>query len=225
MSLLGNKLPPAAQPVGFLSDVHGHLEALNLVLDELSRLGVAQFVVTGDLLLGGPEPLATWRRLVEVGARCTRGLGDRALVEVDPSNVSLLPGAPAAERERLESFRRTREALGDLVLEQLRRLPETLRLPLIDGGEIVASHGSPADPDVELSHDLDDDEIRARLGSEVADIVVCGATHVPFVRDLGDQRVLNVGSVGAAPTGDVADYAIVRPRMDGPEIVPGFVRL
>ncbi len=225
MSLLGRTLPPAAQPVAFLSDVHGHLGALEVVLAELRRLAVPQIVVTGDLLLGGDAPLATWRRLQEVGARCTKGLGDRALVEVDPESLRVPAGASAEEQERLARFRATRDELGDLVIEQLRRLPDTLRLPLIDGAEIVAAHGAPRDPMAELSHDLDDEMLRILLGSEVADVVVCGATHVPFLRDLGDQRVVNVGSVGASPAGSVADYTIVRPRMDGAEIVQDTVRI
>jgi predicted phosphodiesterase len=45
--------------------------------------------------------------------------------------------------------------------------------------------------------------------------VVCGASHVPFERQLGDVRVVNVGSVGAAPEGRFAHYTILSPRMDG----------
>ncbi|MEO0322831.1 MAG: metallophosphoesterase family protein [Myxococcota bacterium] len=225
MSLLGRTLPPAAQPVAFLSDVHGNLEALEVVLAELRRLSVPQLVVTGDLLLGGDAPLDTWRRLQEVGARCTKGLGDRALVEVDPEGLRPPEGASDEEKERLARFLQTRDALGDLVIEQLRRLPDSLRLPLIDGAEIVAAHGAPRDPMAELSHDLDDELLRHLLGGEVADVVVCGATHVPFLRALDDQRVVNVGSVGASPSGAFADYTIIRPRMDGAEIVQDTIAL
>ena len=47
--------------------------------------------------------------------------------------------------------------------KQLSQLPESIRIPMIDGREVVAVHGSPADPTVEMSHDLSDDELEARI--------------------------------------------------------------
>ena len=49
---------PASEPMGFLSDVHGNLPALEAVLEELKRRGVRDVFIAGDLLLGGDEPLA-----------------------------------------------------------------------------------------------------------------------------------------------------------------------
>src|ERR1700722_10026003 len=50
-----------------------------------------------------------------------------------------------------------------------------------------------------LTHDMSDDEINVLLGDDPADVVVCGASHVPFDRMVGGVRVVNVGSVGEAP--------------------------
>ena len=41
--------PPAAAPIAFLSDLHGNLAALEVVLAELDRLGVKRLYVAGDL--------------------------------------------------------------------------------------------------------------------------------------------------------------------------------
>ena len=46
---------------------------------------------------------------------------------------------------------------------------------------------------------MSDAEINALLGDDPADVVVCGASHVPFDRMVGGVRVVNVGSVGEAP--------------------------
>ena len=172
------------------------------------------------ITLGGDEPLEVWRRLVAVGAKCVRGVSDTALVTIDPG--SLHPRTDE-ERERVARFRRTREALGELVAEQLKRLPERIRIPLLDGREILVVHGSPADPKQELSHDMEDDEVRALVDDEVADIVVCGASHVPFRIDLGEIEVVSVGSVGEAPEGRIAHFAIMTPRMGAAEMVQDFV--
>ena len=96
-------------------------------------------------------------------------------------------------------MRGARDALGDLILERLRRLPTHQRLPLEDGGELLLVHGSPADPGEALTHDMSDEEINALLGDDPADVVVCGMSHVPFERTVGGVRIVNVGSVGEAP--------------------------
>jgi predicted phosphodiesterase len=46
---------------------------------------------------------------------------------------------------------------------------------------------------------MSDQEINALLGDDPADVVVCGASHVPFDRMIGGVRIVNVGSVGEAP--------------------------
>jgi predicted phosphodiesterase len=212
--------PPAAAPIAFLSDLHGNLVALDVVLAELERLDVKRVCVAGDLLLGGDQPLEVWQRLQALGATCTRGPSDLALASVDPS--SLVP-IDEAQRRQARVFAETRAAIGDLVAERLRRLPEQQRIPLVDGREVLMMHGSPADSTREISHDLSDDEILALLNDDPADIIVCGSTHVPFQRTVGEYHVVNVGSVGAAPEGQVAHYTVLTPRMSNADILQDWV--
>lgn len=213
--------PPVATPVAFLSDIHGNLAALDAVLAELERLGVKQIYVAGDLLLGGDQPLEVWQRLQTLGATCTRGPSDLALASVDPG--SLVP-IDDGQRRQARLFAKTRAAIGDLVAERLRRLPERHRIPLVDGREVLMVHGSPVDDQREISHDLNDDEILDLLDDDPADIIVCGSTHVPFQRSVADYHVVNVGSVGAAPEGNTAHYTVLTPRMSGADILQDWVR-
>jgi predicted phosphodiesterase len=206
--VLDSTRAPASGPVAFISDIHGRLDALNAVLEETDRRGATRIYVAGDLLAGGPEPLGVWRRLTEVKAHCVRGVSDSALCSVDTSKLVPLN---EREREKLEQFLWTRRNVGELVLESLRRLPLTLRVPLIDGSEVVVVHGSPHDPLQEISQDMDDDEVLALVGDDPADVVMCGASHVPFQRALDGVHVVNVGSVGAAPEGRIAHYTILTP--------------
>jgi predicted phosphodiesterase len=179
-----------------VSDIHGHLDALRAVLATAERRAFHRLLIAGDLVFPGPEPLETWRRVTAAGALIVQGLTDRAVVTLDPD--ALRPQTDR-ERERLERMRVTREALGELIVQRIRRLPTHARVALEDGGELLLVHGSPADPGEELTHDMSDDEINALLGDDPADVVVCGASHVPFDRVVGGVRVINVGSVGEAP--------------------------
>jgi len=179
-----------------ISDVHGNLDALRAVLAMAERRAFHKLLVAGDIVFPGPEPLETWRRLTAAGAIMVQGMSDRAVATLDPDSVK-----PRSEHEkaRLDLMRTTREALGELILQRLRKLPTHQRIPLEDGGELLLVHGSPADPGEALTHDMSDDEVNALLGDDPADVVVCGASHVPFDRMVGGMRIVNVGSVGEAP--------------------------
>lgn len=214
------RVDAARGPLAFIADVHGNLAALDATLDALDTAGASAIFVAGDLVLQGSEPLAVWKRLQDVGARCVRGTSDRALSTIDPNT---LRAKSPSEVSALTHFKQTREALGELILARLRRLPEALRLELPDGTEWIVVHGSPRDPDEALTADLSDDELLAALGGDPADLVICGAGHVPFVRALDDVTVVCVGSVGAAPEGRVAHYTLITPADEAPTIYQSWV--
>jgi predicted phosphodiesterase len=199
---------PASEPLGFISDIHGEITALTTVIDELRRRGVSRIYAAGDHLTQGPAPLEVWRKLQEEKIVLARGVGDSALCSIHPDK---LQATTDHDREMVAKFVATRVALGELVLESLRRLPLQVRIPLIDGSEVVMVHGSPDDPFQEITQDMTDDEIYAIVSSDPADVVICGASHVPFQRLLEGAHVVNVGSVGAAPEGRVAHYSILTP--------------
>lgn len=210
---------PASAPMAFLSDIHGNLPALEAVLAELAQRAVVDIYVAGDLLLGGDEPLEVWQRLSRIGAHCVQGVSDAALAAV--AAESLRPTTDG-ERAAAARFGATQRAVGELVLRQLAALPKQLRIPMIDGSEILLVHGSPGDPTTGMGHDLEDSELEHALRGDPADVVVCGSTHVPFMRDLGEVQIVNVGSVGEAPEGHAAHYTVITPRSNGADAVQDY---
>jgi predicted phosphodiesterase len=209
-------------PVAVLSDVHGNARALRAVLDDLSRRAVSRIYVLGDHLVGGEQPLETWKMLMDARAKLVRGLGDTALASLVPEKL-----APKTdeERARAERFVKTRKEVGELVLRHLLALPYALRVPMADGRELLVSHGAPADPTIEITHDLDDEEIMSLVSTDPADIIATSGGHVPFVRDLGEIRVVGVGSVGESPERDHAHFALITPRYDGTVIEQAHVEI
>jgi predicted phosphodiesterase len=195
-----------------ISDIHGHADALAAVLATAERRGFSKLLVAGDLCFPGPAPLETWRRLMSASATCVQGVGDRALSTVDLDN---LRATSEHERLRLDRLRSTRTELGELILARLAKLPQKSRITIETGGEILLVHGSPQDPSEPISHDMTDEEMNALLGDEPADIIVCGASHVPFDRQIGDTRIINVGSVGEAPGGKHAHATFIETSASG----------
>jgi predicted phosphodiesterase len=179
-----------------VSDIHGNLSALRAVLATAEKTSFHRLLVAGDLVFPGPESLETWRRLMLAQATIVQGATDRALSILDVASV---PVKTAHEREVVERMKVVRAELGDVILERLRRTPTHQRVNLEDGRELLLVHGAPCDPFEPMSFDMSDDELNALLGDDPADVIVCGMSHTPFDRMVGDVRIINVGSVGDAP--------------------------
>lgn len=181
-----------------VSDIHGNLDALRAVLATAEKRSFHKLLVAGDIVFPGPQPLETWRRLSAAGATMVQGVTDKALATLDPN---VLRARSEHERAKINRMKEVRSELGDLILERIRRLPTHVRVPLEDGGELVLVHGSPHDPSEAMSFDMSDEELNALLGTDPADVVVCGMSHTPFHRIVSDVQIINVGSIGEAPDG------------------------
>ena len=193
----------------FMSDIHGHLAALNAVLEDAKKHDVTEFYVAGDLVFGGEDSLNVWRRLMELKAKLIRGTSDIALASL---NVASLTGKDPA---RIALLEHTRKSLGEIIVKNIGRLPDEHRGPLVDGSEFLMVHGSPKDPMTEITVDMDDSEVIALLDDDPADIVLCGSSHVPFQRDVEGVRLIGLGSVGQAPEGRFAHYTVLTSTLSG----------
>lgn len=174
--------------VAVLSDVHGVLPVLDAVLAEPDVRTAELVVVTGDHA-AGPMPVPVLDRLVALGDRCrlVRGNADRELVAI----------RGGAWSEHPES----RWAAGQLRDDQVRllaELPHPLYLDVDGFGPVVFCHGTPRDDDEVVLVDTRLEkwaEVFADLDAAVR-TVVCGHTHMPFVRLVEGRLVVNPGSVG-----------------------------
>jgi predicted phosphodiesterase len=198
-----------------VSDIHGHAKALQSVLEYASGLGFDQLVACGDHLFPGPEPLEVWKLLTEHKAVCVQGLGDRALVRVDPDKLS---ATTSDERQRIARLRAVHREVGELIIARVSKLPAMARIPLENDDELLVVHGCPTDPTEPFSPELTDEEMNALVGEDMADIVVCGGCHVPFERMLPDVHIVGVGSVGENPSGAVASAALIETSSIGHQV-------
>ena len=84
-------------------------------------------------------------------------------------------------------------------------------MTLPDGTRLLGIHASPGRDDVPgFQPRHSDDELERRLAGCEADVVIVGHTHVPLDRQVGNVRVINLGSVGNPVTpGLQATYALL----------------
>jgi predicted phosphodiesterase len=188
--------------VAVLSDIHGHLPALDAVLAEVDREAVDRIVLTGDIA-AGPMPVPTLDRLLDLGDRAVwvRGNGDRELVAVpaDPPDP-VVPWAAA----RLTPEHRA----------HLAGLPLTVTLDLDGLGPTLFCHATPRDDEEVALVDSRLDRWAEVLAGRPEQTVVLGHTHMPFVR-LADRRlIVNPGSVGMPYGRGGAHWALLGPGVE-----------
>ncbi|WP_167000621.1 metallophosphoesterase family protein [Mumia sp. ZJ430] len=188
--------------VAVLSDVHGVLPVLDAVLAEPEVATADRIVVTGDHA-AGPMPVDVLDRLTSLGERCilVRGNADRELMEVARGGTSSHPESQWAGRQ-----------LRPDQVELLDAMPHPVTLDVAGFGPVVFCHGTPRDDDEVVLVDTRMArwaEVFADLPDEVR-TVVCGHTHMPFVRLVDRRLVVNPGSIGM-PYGRVGGaWALMR---------------
>jgi putative phosphoesterase len=195
----------AAGRVAVLSDIHGVVPALAAVLAEPDVAAADLIVLTGDLA-AGPQPVETLDRLAARGDRAVwiRGNADRELAEFARGERTEMPDEVSAWAAA--------ELRADQV-ELLAGLPLSMTVTVSRLGEVLFCHATPRnDEEVVL--------VDSRLGrwQEVFDdvpaevtTVVCGHTHMPFIRLAHGRLVINPGSVGMPYGQPGAHWALLGP--------------
>ena len=183
--------------VAALYDIHGNLPALEAVLHEVRQADVDQIVVGGDVF-PGPMPLEVLSRLAEIAqpVQFIAGNGDRLVLTARAGGN--IDEVPPSYRDVITWCA---QILDDERAARVGAWPATVRL-LVDGlGEVLFCHATPRS-DTEIFTRRTLDERLMPIFENVADLVVCGHTHMQFDRKVGRTRVVNAGSVGmpfAAP--------------------------
>lgn len=194
--------------VAVLSDIHGVLPALEAVLAEPGVRAADRIVLTGDIA-AGPQPTQVLDLLT--------GLGDR---------VSWIGGN--ADRELLEYRRGQRDTIPDPLApwaaEQLREdhldllgsLPRSLTLPVRGLGQTIFCHATPRDDEEVVLVDSRLDRWKDVFSGLDPDVrtVVCGHTHMPFVRLAHGRLVINPGSIGMPYGRAGAHWALLGPGVE-----------
>ncbi len=190
--------------VAVLSDVHGVLPVLDAVLAEPDVAGADLVVVTGDHAAGS-QPVQVLDRLTGLGdsALLVRGNADRELVALARGGGTDIPDpiAPWAAAQ----------LTGEHVA-LLAALPHPVTVDVAGFGPVLFCHGTPRDDEEVVLVDTRLQrwaEVFADLPEDVR-TVVCGHTHMPFVRLVDRRLVVNPGSIGMPYGRPGGSWALLR---------------
>ncbi len=200
--------------LALLSDIHGNLTALEAVLADLDRLGVANMVCLGDVAVFGPQPAAVLDRLQVLAIPVVMGNTDAWLL--DPQ--------PHPERDEQTNFINEVELWGAAQITAVHRqflqtFQPIITISLAADVEVLCYHGSPRSYDDIIQAMTPDEDLAKFLAGHTATVLAGGHTHAQLVRRFHQSWLVNPGSVGVphefTPDGTIrrphgAEYGLVR---------------
>jgi putative phosphoesterase len=169
-----------------VADIHGNVLALERVADDLRKRKVDRVVNLGDCVSGPLWPRETVELLMSLGWPTVGGNHDRWVT--DWPRERQYPGDAYAC-----------SAIGPVGKEWLKSLPSALEFE-----DVVAIHGRPDDDNAYLLENVEhgrlvraaDKEIRERLGTVRAGVVLCAHSHLARQVAFDGRHIVNPGSVG-----------------------------
>jgi putative phosphoesterase len=175
--------------VGFISDIHGNLIALEAVLADLEQHEVDRLVCLGDICFG-PQAHECLGRVRELGCPVVLGNWDSWSIDGfppadDPIGIMLY-----------EIGRWWAKQLTDEDEAYVRTFAATLELPLDNGARMLCFHGSPQSFSDWIFSTTPDDDVERMFEGFDAPVLVGGHTHLQMLRRFGPSLIVNPGSVG-----------------------------
>ena len=184
-----------------ISDVHGNVDALRAVLDDMEKLKVPEFINLGDHLSGPLSAAETADLLMSCAMPSIRGNCDRELVETPRGQLELSDSQALAQ-------------LSKRHLDWLRAQPATR----VFRDDVLMCHGT---PNTDMDYWLDQvqpgghvtiaalEMIRAKVAGLPQSLMLCGHSHLPRAVQVPDgPLIVNPGSVGL-PAYEAGSYVII----------------
>ncbi len=197
--------------IAVISDIHGNIEALNSVLDDIKKENCSKIFCLGDIVMAGPEPRETLIKIRELiklkDFHIIQGNTDKMLsvFSIDTYNKILETNEVMGSAYLADS-----KILNEEDKNFLKNLQEKEDIELL-GIKILLVHGSPRKNDENIYPDMEIEEVEEIIKGTNANVIFCGHTHIPCGYQTNtEQTVVNAGSIGRPfSTAPDACYAIM----------------
>jgi len=205
IDVLSARTGPSMNRLAALYDIHGNLPALEAVLAEVHGAGVHQILIGGDVF-PGPMAREVLHRLreLDIPVLYIRGNGERAVADVAAGRQSA--GLPPALVPLMEWHV---AQLDPTDVQSMEAWPPTMTLSIASHGDVLFCHATPRDDNEMFNASTPGERIAPAFAGIAQRLVVCGHTHRPFERMVGDVRVVNAGSVGMPFSGTEAEWLLI----------------
>lgn len=183
--------------IAVISDIHGNLEAIKSVIEDIKNENCEKIFCLGDLAMAGPQPKETIDYIQtlknDFDFEIIQGNTDEMIAysseEIYKKIKEALPVMGEAYKSDIETVTEEQKAY-------LKNLPKQKEIN-VGNLKILLVHGSPRRNNEDIFPNLDINVVEEMIASTDADIILCGHTHIPCgYQTSTNQTVVNVGSVG-----------------------------
>ena len=181
--------------IAILGDIHGNHLALEAVLGSAVREGVDRLLVTGDLVGYYPFVKEVLELLGPWDTQIVKGNHEVMLQDALVDSIYL----EQVTRKYGSSIKIAIAQIPMAQLEDLINLPQIVELDVNDMS-LILCHGSPVKIDEYIYPDTDLSKL-SWLNDITSELIICGHTHYPMLREWNGVKILNPGSVGQSRNG------------------------
>ena len=165
--------------IAVMSDIHGNMEALEAVCEDMKKQNCDKIFVLGDYAMAGPEPAEAVdffiRRLDDPKFVMIQGNTDLMIADyTDELYNSMKERAPIMS----EALKNDVEILNPAQKNFLKNLPIQLEIEE-EGVKFLLVHGSPRKNNEDILPDTPVEEVEKMIANVEADVILCGHTHIP----------------------------------------------
>ena len=181
--------------IAIISDIHGNLEALKTTFEDIEKRNVDKIICLGDIIMKGVHSRECLQLVREKCDIVLRGNCDRHFSQ-EHENINEFP---EQEQKRIKWMKST---LSEDDRKYLYNLPYSYEF-YMSGSLVRLFH---AMPDVDNRAVLNVDSIETKLkmfypstntvSQNVADVIIYGHIHHPYLDRLYNKTLINIGSVG-----------------------------
>ncbi|RWW92263.1 metallophosphoesterase family protein [Flavobacterium cerinum] len=218
--------------IAIISDIHGNLPALEVVLEDIKARDVDTIYCLGDLVDFAPwhnEVIAMIRDLM---IPCIMGNHDER-VAFDHDIIPITKHNHEETTARTGAISYTKQTITDECRDFLKMLPEQLKFTVSvtnNNIDVLLVHGSTRNNREYIYEDHDLTDIQQMLIDGQADVIIMGHTHHPYIRKIEATEnspagvLINAGSVGRSREAkQLASYVVL--HIDEENIQPEIIKL
>jgi putative phosphoesterase len=212
--------------IALFSDIHGNLPALEAVLRDIETFKPDAVFCLGDLVDFAPWPNEVIAMLRQHQITTLMGNHDQRIAH-DGQALPQAKHSPEEQAARVIAIEWTRQAISAESKSYLKSLPTSLCLSFPAQSEplrILLTHATPRSIDEYMYEDHPETDLRRMLDEENVGVMIVGHTHMPYIRNIGNRLVLNVGSVGRGKgRSAMAMYATI--TVENGDLIPEIVHV
>jgi len=193
--------------IGIISDIHGNLDALDVILHAFKEKKVDKIICLGDMIGYFHQSIEVLDRLIDLDVSAICGNHEAYIL-----GYLSYPH----ERSRIYNIDYVQQLISPQALQWLTSLPKSLTIS-IQGKKYSFFHGSPWDPLLEYVYpDYPDFKKFLMIDS---DLFFLGHTHYSLYKKIENKIIINPGSVGLPRNGDKRAHAAILNTQSGIEFI------